>query len=81
MARDKIPSLKIVWNILGKSEKTSKNSEHYSELNYGQFSRSFNLPEDVKDDEIKASMKDGVLALSIPRMDKVAPDVKKISIK
>ena len=39
------------------------------------------LPEDIKTEGIKASMKDGVLALNIPRMEKIAPDVKKISIK
>ena len=64
-----------------KSDKSTKNNEHYSELRYGQFSRSFNLPEDIKTESIKASMKDGVLALNIPRMEQVAPDVKKISIK
>ena len=64
-----------------KNESSSKDSEHYSELYYGQFSRSFNLPEDVSGDEIKASMKDGVLALNIPRITKVVPDVKKITIK
>ena len=57
------------------------NEENYSELCYGKFSRSFNLPEDAKGDGIKASMKDGVLAISIPRVEPVVPEVKKISIK
>lgn len=53
----------------------------YSEIHYGKFSRVFNLPEDVKEDQIKASMKDGVLALEIPRIEAIKPEVKKISIK
>ena len=59
----------------------SNNENHYSEFSYGQFLRSFNLPDDVKENEIKASMRDGVLALEIPRMKKIDPKVKKISIK
>ena len=78
-------NIEVVDNLLTISgEKNLNNKDtknNYSEFSYGKFSRSFNLPDDVKGDEIKASMKDGVLALSIPRMDKVAPDVKKISIK
>mgnify|MGYP001251590429 CR=1 FL=1 len=79
-------SIEVSENVLTisgerKNGKSSKNSDHYSELRYGQFSRSFNLPEDIKTEGIKASMKDGVLALNIPRMEKIAPDVKKISIK
>ena len=46
-----------------------------------KFSRSFNLPDDVEENKIKASMKEGVLALEIPRMAPVVPDVKKIEIK
>ena len=53
----------------------------YSEIHYGKFSRVFNLPEDVQEDKIKASMKDGVLALEIPRIEAIKPEVKKISIK
>ena len=66
-------------------ERMNKNNDNnqysYSELNYGKFSRSFNLPEDVREDKIHASMKDGVLALQIPRVKPVKPEVKKITIK
>ena len=59
----------------------TKNDSNYSEFNYGQFKRTFNLPDDVKQDKIKASMKDGVLSLEIPRLEKIKPQIKKISIK
>ena len=60
---------------------SSLDDNHYSEFSYGKFSRSFNLPEDVLKDNIKASMKDGILALEIPRAKQVKPEIKKIAIK
>ena len=59
----------------------SDNDRNYSEFSYGKFSRSFNLPDDIQNDGIKASMKDGVLALEIPRTEEIKSEVKKISIK
>jgi len=63
------------------NDTAESNDYNYSELSYGEFSRTFNLPDDVKDNEIKASMKDGVLALEIPRVKPIKPEVKKIKIK
>ena len=77
-------NIEVTDNLLTISgeRKASKNEDHnYSEFSYGKFSRSFNLPDDVEENKIKASMKDGVLALKIPRMEPVKPDIKKISIK
>ena len=78
-------SIEVTDNILTISgeRKTANNGseDDYSEFSYGKFSRSFNLPEDVEENKIKASMKDGVLALGIPRKKAVKPDVKKIEIK
>ena len=56
-------------------------NRNFSEINYGLFTKSFNLPDDVLENKIKASMKDGVLALEIPRVEPVKPTVNKISIK
>ena len=39
----------------------------------GRFTRSFTLPENVQADAIKASFKDGVLELTIPKVAKVEP--------
>ncbi|MGZ5287557.1 MAG: Hsp20/alpha crystallin family protein, partial [Flavisolibacter sp.] len=39
------------------------------EYSYSSFSRSFNLPEDVKLDSIDAHYKDGVLTITLPRME------------
>jgi HSP20 family protein len=71
-----------VLTISGERKNAMDNKgENYSELCYGKFSRSFNLSEDIKEDGIKASMKDGVLAVSIPRVKPAVPKVRKISIK
>lgn len=40
---------------------------HFSECFWGTFSRSIVLPHAVKPDEADASMKDGVLTLTIPK--------------
>ena len=48
---------------------------HYSRVERvsGKFVRSFTLPENVQTDAIKASFKDGVLELSIPKIAKAEP--------
>lgn len=48
---------------------------HYSRVERvaGKFVRTFTLPENVQTDAIKASFKDGVLELTIPKIAKVEP--------
>lgn len=48
---------------------------HYSRVERvtGKFARSFTLPENVQSDAIKASFKDGVLELTIPKVAKPEP--------
>ena len=77
-------SIEVADNLLtisGERKATKDDNHNYSEFSYGKFSRSFDLPDDVEENKIKASMKDGVLALEVPRMKPVKPDVKKIEIK
>jgi HSP20 family protein len=45
------------------------------EFHYASFRRSFQLPEGVKEEDIKASYANGVLTLDLPRL-KAAPEVK-----
>ena len=70
-----------VLTLSGERKWNDKDDNNYSEFSYGNFLRSFNLPEDVKENNIKASMKDGVLSIQVPRLEKVKPEVKKITIK
>ena len=67
--------------ISGEKSNSDKDKKHYSEISYGKFNRNFNLPEDILSDEVSAKMKDGILAIYIPKMEQVKPEVKKIAIK
>ena len=51
---------------------------HRVERISGKFSRSFYLPQSVKSDEIKASYRDGILEIHVPKADAAKP--KQIAI-
>ncbi|MCH8317333.1 MAG: Hsp20/alpha crystallin family protein [Bacteroidetes bacterium] len=54
-----------------KFEKEDKgNTYHTIESQYGKFTRTFYLPDNVKDDAMKASYKDGILKVVIPKDEK-----------
>jgi HSP20 family protein len=59
------------------------NNRQYSrrEYSYSSFTRSFQLPENVKEDEIDASYTDGILKLQIPKAEQQPKTSKEISIK
>lgn len=60
------------------TEKKEKNS-YRTERFFGSFQRSFSLPEGMDSDKVKASYKNGVLTVTIPKSEKVKP--KQISIE
>ena len=63
-------------------EKEDKNDTwHRVERSSGKFMRRFRLPENVKMDQIKASMENGVLTVIVPKEEIKKPDVKAIEIK
>lgn len=62
-----------------KQEKEEKDKTfHRVERSYGSFVRSFTLPTLVQEDKVKASYKDGVLHITLPKAEEVKP--KEISI-
>lgn len=64
-----------------KSENTEEKKDYYlSERSYGSFERALALPEDAVVDEIKATHKDGVLSITIPRKEPDKPQSKTIEI-
>ncbi|GAB4851499.1 hypothetical protein Ancab_030902 [Ancistrocladus abbreviatus] len=53
---------------------------HRVERGSGKFLRRFRLPDNVKLDEVKASMENGVLTVTVPKVEEKKPEVKSIAI-
>ncbi|KAE8039171.1 hypothetical protein FH972_011609 [Carpinus fangiana] len=62
-------------------EKEDKNDTwHRVERSSGKFMRRFRLPENVKKKEVKASMENGVLTVTVPKEEVKKPELKSIEI-
>ncbi|KAM0953395.1 putative small heat shock protein HSP20 [Dioscorea sansibarensis] len=66
-------------------ERTKEHEEtndkwHRVERSSGKFLRSFRLPENAKVDQMKASMENGVLTVTVPKEEIKKPEVKAIDI-
>ena len=59
--------------------KREKERYYHLERSYGRFSRSFALPDEVDAQKISASMKNGVLELTLPKSEQAKP--KSIEVK
>ncbi|WIM11929.1 Hsp20/alpha crystallin family protein [Enhydrobacter sp.] len=65
-----------------KSEKEEKKEGRYlSEREFGSFERRFELPEGVDPDKIEASLKKGVLTVTLPKKPEAQKPAKKIEVK
>jgi len=69
-----------------KGEKKTEREEkgetwYFSERQYGGFSRSFRLPPDADDANVEADLKDGVLAIKVPKRKDATPKSSQIKIK
>jgi HSP20 family protein len=65
-----------------KQEKEEKNkSLHRVERSYGSFQRSFTLPTSVKNDKIDAFFEDGVLSVTLPKMEEAKPKQIEVKVK
>ncbi|RPI00565.1 MAG: Hsp20/alpha crystallin family protein [Calditrichaeota bacterium] len=54
-------------------EKKEDENRYYYERSYGQFSRSFRLPEKVNDKDVQAEYKDGVLKVKLVKSEEAKP--------
>ncbi|CAN1167063.1 18.2 kDa class I heat shock protein [Linum perenne] len=62
-------------------EKEDKNDTwHRVERSSGKFVRRFRLPENAKMEEVKAAMENGVLTVTVPKVEVKKPEVKAIEI-
>ena len=59
--------------VSGKREEVNEKdmSLYYSQTRYGNFSRTFNLPEEINVEKISAKYKNGTLNLTLPKMEKI----------
>lgn len=54
-------------------KKEQDHNYHRIERRYGSFQRSFTLPNQIQGNKVKASYKDGVLTISLPKKEEVKP--------
>ena len=62
-----------------KEEKEKGKKFHRMERYYGSFTRSFTIPDNVAESKVKATFKDGMLALTLPKTEETKP--KAIDVK
>ncbi|WP_417909504.1 Hsp20/alpha crystallin family protein [Candidatus Electronema sp. PJ] len=62
-----------------KKVETKDEKRHRIECSYGSFVRSFTLPQDVDIERVEAAYKNGILSLTIPKLEKAKP--KQIEVK
>jgi len=64
-----------------KKEHEIKEEDYYrSERVFGSFSRSIELPADVKTDKVNASFKDGVLEVRLPKTEEAKKNIVKVKV-
>ena len=64
-----------------KEEKEERKNYYRLERSKGTFTRTFTIPLAVKADMIKAEFKDGILNITLPKMEEVKRNEKHIEIK
>ncbi len=64
-----------------KEEKMEKKNYYRLERSYGSFSRSFSLPSEVQTDRAKATFKNGVLEVRIPKTEEAKKKETRVKIE
>lgn len=59
----------------------TEDNYHRVERSYGSFQRSFTLPTTVKADKIDAGVKDGILTVSLPKVEEAKPKQIEVKVK
>ncbi len=64
------------------TKKEDKNEDYlYMERNYSSFARSISLPTKIEEGKISASLKDGILEITLPKAEEVKPKKIKVEVK
>ncbi|AJC78514.1 HSP20 family heat shock protein [Rhizobium etli bv. phaseoli str. IE4803] len=64
-----------------KRSETEDKEKQFSERYYGRFERRIPLGTEVKEDQVEATFKNGVLTVSLPKTEKAQSQVKRIAIR
>ena len=64
-----------------KEEKVERKNYVHLERSYGSFARTFALPAEVQTDKARATFKDGVLELRVPKTAEAASRTRKVAIE
>jgi HSP20 family protein len=64
-----------------KEEKVEKKDYYRFERSFGSFSRSFHLPAEVQTDKVKATFKNGVLEIIMPKTEEAKKKKMKVKIE
>ena len=72
-------SLTIKGEMEREEEKEEKGKDYFRERRYGAFQRTVSLPVEVNADEAEATFENGVLKLSLPKVEEAKP--KRITVK
>jgi HSP20 family protein len=64
-----------------KEEEAKEEDYYYSERSYGSFGRMLSLPAKVQADKIKASFKNGILEIHLPKAEESKPKEVKVEVK
>ena len=65
-----------------KTEQEVKEEDYYRrERSFGSVSRTVTLPADVKTDQVKATFKDGVLEIELPKTEEAKRKATKVKVE
>jgi HSP20 family protein len=64
-----------------KYAKEERGEVHINEIHFGSFRREIPLPKNCNKEKIDASYKNGILTLSLPKIEEKKPERKKIEVK
>jgi HSP20 family protein len=64
-----------------KSETKTEGETHRTERFYGRFSRTVTLPFPVQGEQVKASYKDGILTVTLPKAEEARPKQIEVNVK
>ncbi len=72
--------LRINAKKFDETEEEDKNYKH-SEFNYGEFSRTIQLPDEIDIDKTEAKLEHGILKITAPKIHREKEQVRKLQVK